>query len=383
MSEPAAGGGRPGRAAGSEARALADAGPPAPATILELLGAWDGIGAVVRYDEPTGTWIFIALHDDTLGRPVGGCRMKVYDRPADGLEDALRLARGMTRKWAVIDLPFGGGKSVLAVPRPLAGEERRGLFRRFGGLLDSLRGAYATGEDLGTTPEDMAFLSSVTPWVKGTEPGSDEPADPGPYTALGVFTGMQAALATATGSPELNGRSVLVQGVGDVGVPLARLIAESGGELLVSDLRADQAHRVADELGATVVDGVGPYGVECDVYAPCAVGATLNARTIPELRCRVVAGSANNQLEVPEDAERLRERGILYAPDYVINAGGAMAFGLMSRGTADRDELRRRVADIGDMLLEIFGEAARRDESPAHAAERRAERILARGPEGA
>jgi len=350
-------------------------------SFTELIEAWSGIGVVVRYDAETGTWIFVALHDDTLGRPVGGCRMKTYSRPEEGLRDALRLAEGMTHKWAAIDLPFGGGKSVLAVPRPLEGDARRGLLHRFGELLNTLRGAYGTGEDLGTTPEDMKEIATVTQHVVGLPKHEGGPTDPGPFTALGVLAGIKAALRHVHGSDELTGRSVLVQGVGDVGDPLARMVARHGGQVILSDLDGDKAFGLAVELGGSVVQAEDVYEAECDVYAPCAVGATLNSDTIPRLACDIVAGSANNQLESPEDSTRLGERQILYAPDYVVNAGGAMAFGLIFQGETRLEELDRRVRGIGDALEEIFIEAAAKGEMPVESARRRVDRILARGPE--
>lgn len=346
---------------------------------MQPMDGWDGLGVVVRFDQPTGSWVFVALHDDTLGRPTGGCRMHVYERPAQGLRDALRLAEGMTMKWAAIDLPFGGGKAVLAVPRPLEGDERRGLLRRFGDLLESLNGAFATGEDLGTTPEDMAFLSTVTRWVKAGRGGAEEPEDPGPWTALGVREGIRAALEAGSDAG-IQGRTVLIQGVGDVGEPLARLLAAEGVGLLLADVDAGRARTLADELGAEVVDAGDVYWTECDVYAPCALGGTLNSGTIPQLRCRIVAGSANNQLESPSDAEALRVRGILYAPDYIVNGGGALALGLMQSGAVEEAEIRRRVVGIGATLSEIFREAVERGESPVKAANRRVERVLERGP---
>lgn len=349
-----------------------------PPGLFDLMAGWDGLGVVVRHDRPTGTWIFVALHDDTLGRPVGGCRMKVYPRPADGLVDAMRLAEGMTHKWAAIDFPFGGGKSVLAVPRPLAGEERKGLLHRFGALLESLRGAYGTGEDLGTTPDDMKEIASVTQHVAGLPKDREGPVDPGPFTALGVLVGMQAALKHRTESPSLDGRTVLIQGVGDVGEPLARMVADEGGRVLLAELDHGRAATVAGELAAEVVPEDEVYRTECDVYAPCAVGATLNPETIPHLRCSVVAGSANNQLATSEDAVLLRDRGILYAPDYIINAGGAMAFGLIYQGETRQEELKRRVRGIGDTLDAIFAEVAETGESPLAVAGRRVERVLTR-----
>lgn len=345
------------------------------ATFESLIREWDGLAVVTHRDPPTGTWIFVALHDDTLGRPVGGCRMKVYETPAEGLRDALRLARGMTFKWAAIDFDFGGGKSVLAVPRVLEGEERHGLLRRFGRLLDSLQGAYATGEDLGTTPEDMAVIASASDHVMGVDRGG-APADPGPFTALGVFSGMRVALEHVFGAATFEGRTVLVQGVGDVGAPLARRVAEAGGRVLITDLDRERGERTADEIGGELVAPDEAIGASCDIFAPCAVGGVLNRETIPRLRCSIVAGSANNQLEEAADANRLHERGIVYAPDYVVNAGGALAFGLMNRGIRDREEIRERVRGLGTSLRSILREARERGESPLYAAQRKVEAVL-------
>jgi leucine dehydrogenase len=347
--------------------------------LLDLVQRWDGLGVVTRYDAPTGSWMFVALHDDTLGTPVGGCRMKVYPGPEDGLRDALRLAEGMTHKWAAIDFPFGGGKAVLAVPHPLHGEERVGLLHRFGALLNGLGGAFGTGEDLGTTPEDMRELATVTEHVVGRPRGPGGPTDPGPFTALGVRAGIEAALRHRGSGDELAGRRILIQGVGDVGEPLARLCVAAGATLLLADLDEARAMALAVELGGQVVPADGLYDEPCDVYAPCAVGATLNAQTIPRLRCDIVAGSANNQLETEEDAERLGDRGILYAPDFIVNAGGAMAFGLVYQGERRLEELGRRVAGIGDTLDQIFAEATEVGEGPLAAARRRVRRVLTRG----
>jgi leucine dehydrogenase len=294
-------------------------------SVLELIEAWDGVGVVVRYDEPTGSWIFIA----PLGSPVGGCRMKTYERPEDGLRDAMRLARDMTYKWAALGLPCGGGKAVLAIPRPLRGEDRRGLLHRFRELLNVLDGAYGTGEDLGTTPEDMRAMASVSKHVVGVHGVHDAPSDPGPFTARGVFAGIRSALRHRHGSDTLKDRTVLVQGVGHVGGPLARMISEAGGSVLLSDLDQDRAFAISVEVGGAVVTQDSIYRTPCDVYAPCAVGATLNPATIPSLCCDMVVGSANNQLESDVDADALHERGILYAPDYIVNAGGAVAFTLI------------------------------------------------------
>jgi len=349
----------------------------------ELLKKWSGLGLVQGFDAETGTWMFIALHDATLGMMVGGCRMKTYPTPGDAMRDAMRLGEGMTYKWAAIGFPFGGGKSVLAIPRPLDDEEKRGLIRRFGRLLESLHGAYATGVDLGTTPRDMNVLAEASQYVMGHGLSGSGTEDPGPYTALGVLSGIRSALRALDGNADVAGRSVLIQGAGDVGEPLARMLAEAGAEVLLSDIDEERVRALAAELGGRVVPVDETYTTPCDVFAPCAIGAILNAETIPRLACRIVAGSANNQLDRPEDAELLHERGILYAPDYVVNAGGAIAFGMMHLGDTDEEAMRERVREIENTLDRIFSEARQRGESPVHGARRVAEEALRRGREKA
>ncbi len=344
-----------------------------------LIESWDGLLAVVSRHRESGSWIFVAMHDATLGRPTGGCRLKTYPTPAAGLLDAMRLAEGMSYKWATNALPYGGGKSVLAVPAALSGEERRSLFRRLGEILNALNGGYSVGQDLGTTMDDMDFLATVTPHVAGAR-GGGLSLDPAPYTAAGVHAGIRAAVEHLTGSPNLAGATVLVEGVGAVGSRLTRLLRESGASVLVSDVDPGRAADIARECGARVIDPRDTGVTECDVYAPCAVGATVNRRSIPKLGCRAIAGAANNQLESPTDAARLADSGILYAPDYVINGGGATAFGLMDQGITDQDELMRRVSLIHDRLGEIFTEADRDGISPATAANRRARALLGRRP---
>lgn len=347
----------------------------------DQMAAWGGRAVLTSFDRPTGSWVFIALHDDTLGRPTGGTRMRSYGGLAEALEDAQRLAEGMTHKWAAIGLPFGGGKAVIAPPRPLNSEQRRGLLGRYGRLLASLGGVFATGEDLGTTPDDMTEISRHTRHVMGLRDGSS--IDPGPYTARGVYRGILAALKHLDGqpalgpSPRLSGQTVLVQGLGDVGAPLAELLAAAGARLLLADLDRARAETLSAELDAGIVAADGVFDTPCDVFAPCAVGGVINPRTIPLLKCRAVAGSANNQLSEPADADRLHRRGILYAPDYLINGGGALAFGLMElRPDLGADEIFSRVETLGDSLLEVFGEAAGRSESPQVTVHRGVQEVL-------
>ena len=339
------------------------------ASLQRQLEGWDGECVVVRFDRPTGTWIFIAVHDRTLGMAMGGCRMKVYPEPVDGLRDAQRLAAGMTLKWAGIRFPLGGGKAVLAVPHPLAGAEREGLLLRFGELVEGLGGLYGTGVDLGTTPEDMSVVGRRTDRVAGRRREDGGAGDPGPWTALGVFRGMTAAAQRVLGSPDLADRTVLVQGTGGVGRPLAHRLADTGARVLVSDVVAPRARTLASEVNGSVVDPDEVYDTECDIFAPCAVGAVLNRETIPRLRCRLVAGSANNQLDTDADAQRLAERGILYVPDFIINAGGAVAHGILEFLDWPESQVEHRVRRIGDTVGDVLDRATVDGTTPLAAAE--------------
>ncbi len=346
------------------------------ASMQELIRSWDGRSVVLHHDVPSGSWFFVALHDDTLGPPTGGCRMRVYGRPEEGLLDALRLARGMSLKFAAAGLEYGGGKSVIALPRPLEGEERRGVLLRFGAFLESLQGSYWTGEDLGTTPEDMALLAGVSRYVHGVDrrgaPGTPTRAeDPGPFTARGAVAGLRATAAHLFGSDDLRGRSVLVQGVGDVGRPLVRMLAEAGVQILVSDLHEARVREVAEEVGGEVVPPDAVYDTECDLLAPCAVGAVLGPDTIPRLRCRGIAGAANNQLaDEASDGERLRIRGIVHAPDFLVSAGGAMGLIFRARGLPE-PEILARIDGIQDRVAAILDEARSLGSAPHRVAEER------------
>lgn len=320
----------------------------------ELIRSWDGEAVVTRYDRPTGTWIFLCIHSTTRGPAGGGTRMNVYPTPGAALQDAMRLSEGMTLKMAGVDVAFGGGKAVLAVPELLSGDDRRGLLLRYGRLVNSLGGSYQTGPDMNTTIEDMDVIAEQTPYVFCRSVDNGGCGDPGPYTARGVYHGIRASLRHVFGTDELTGRSVLVQGVGAVGQRLAEQLADAGARVLVTDIDGARAAAVAKRVGGEAIPLEGALSAECDVYAPCAVGATLNAESIPRLRCRIVAGCANNQLRELADAERLRHAGILYAPDFVINAGGAMhGIGLEQLGWDDA-ELDRRVEGIGATLTRIF-----------------------------
>ena len=335
-----------------------------------LLASWDGEHTVVRFDPESGAWMFVCLHSTARGPAGGGTRMRVYPTPADGLADAMRLSGAMTRKMAAAGMPRGGGKAVLAVPELPTGEPRKRLLRRYGELVASLGGSYRTAGDMNISPEDLDVVAETCPWVYGT---TGRGGNSGRGTARG---GLHAILATVEhlfGSPDLADRSVLVQGAGAVGAVLARELTEAGARVRVSDVDAARA----SATGCETVSPESVFETEVDVYSPCAIGGTLSSESIPRLACRAVAGCANNQLAEPEDARRLQERGILYAPDYVVNAGGIIQLiGLEDEGWNEA-QLEERLAGIGDTLRTLFAEAETSGITPAEAAERLVERRLA------
>jgi leucine dehydrogenase len=323
----------------------------------DLIRSWDGEEVALHFDHPSGAWMFVCIHSTRRGPAGGGTRMNTYPAPADGLADAMRLSSAMTLKMAATDIPFGGAKAVIAVPSLPEGDERRRLLLRYGELAASLGGNFQTGPDVNTTIADMDVIAERHAHVFCRSVANGGSGDPGPYTARGVFHGIRASANHALGSPDLAGRVVLVQGVGDVGARLAEQLAEAGARVLLSDIDATRAQTLSDRLDAEIVAPDEAIAVECDVYAPCALGGTLNAETIPQLRCRIVAGCANNQLAEPEDADRLSAAGILYAPDYVINAGGVIhAWGIEGLGW-DLETVERRLAGIGDSIVEIYRQA--------------------------
>jgi glutamate dehydrogenase/leucine dehydrogenase len=335
-----------------------------------LLAGWDGEHAAIRYDDDSGAWMFVCVHSTVLGPAGGGTRMRVYAAPADGLADVMRLSRAMTWKMAAAGLPRGGGKAVLAVPELPEGEERRKLLRRYGQLVDSLGGTYRTAGDMNIKPADLDVISETCRWVYGTTSGA---GDSGVGTARGMFHAIRATAEHVFGSPDLSGRSVLVQGAGAVGAQLARELSEAGARVLVSDVDEERAAAT----GCEVVPPERVAETAVDVYSPCAVGGTLNAETIPRLACRAVAGCANNQLAEDDDAQRLRERGILYAPDYVCNAGGVIQLIGVEDEHWDNERLEQALAGIGETLRELFAEADAEGVTPADAADRLVRRRLA------
>ncbi len=319
------------------------------------LAGWSGESLVTRFDRQTSAWFFVALHSARLGPPTGGTRMKRYPDLGAARADAMRLAEGMTYKWAVAGFPRGGGKAVIAVPPDLDPDARPGLLRRYGGLIRELAGRFWTGGDVGTSSADMDVIAETgAPFVFSRTAARGGAGGSGVFTALGVFAAMETACQRLFGDPSLAGRRVLVQGAGSVGAALIdRLVAEAA-IVSFSDLDEGAVRRYREERELTFVTPEAVFDVECEIFAPCALGGALNATTIPRLRCRAVVGAANNQLATPEDAERLRARGILYAPDFAVNAGGAVGItGIEAMGwPVERAE--REVRAIGATLRRIF-----------------------------
>jgi leucine dehydrogenase len=347
----------------------------------ELIRDWDGEAVVVHYDVPSSTWMFIAMHSTRLGPAGGGTRMKVYPTPAEGLRDAMRLSEAMTSKLAIAGAPRGGGKAVLAVPAIPSGDERRRLLHAYGDLIESLRGAFQTAPDVNTDDHDMDVIAERTRFAFGRTEAGGGSGSTAPDTGVGVYHGIVAAVDHVFGSPDLGGRSVVVQGVGGVGGVLARLLAEAGATVIVSDIDTDRAAGLAAEIGGRVIPPEQALTETCDVLAPCALGGILDATSIPTLRCRIIAGAANNQLATPEDAARLHEAAILYAPDFVINAGGVLhVLGLEMEGWS-RERLDDALRGIGRTLTEIFATADVEGITTEAAAQRlAADRIRERAP---
>lgn len=268
-----------------------------------------------------GLRAIIAIHSNVLGPGLGGCRMWPYKNSEEALIDVLRLSRGMTYKAAAAGLHLGGAKAVI-IGDPKK-DKSEALFRAFGRAVDSLGGSYITAEDVGTDMEDMEAILTETRWVTGISPAHGGSGDPSPVTAYGVLRGMEAAVGWRFDAPSLEGRSVAIQGLGSVGYHLARYLAEEGAKVFATDIDPETVERAREELGVEPVAVDDIYDVDCDIFAPCALGAILNDDTIPRLKCSIVAGGANNQLaREDEHGQALREREILYAPDFVINAGG-------------------------------------------------------------
>jgi leucine dehydrogenase len=329
-------------------------------------------------DSASGLTAFVAVHDTTLGPALGGCRMWHYSREEDAVTDALRLSRGMTFKSAVARTGLGGGKAViLGDPKT---DKTPDLFRAMGRFVHTLGGRYTTAEDVGVNEQDMLYVRETTPYVTGLPRIKGGSGDPSPVTALGVFMGLKACVEHAYDRTDLDGLRVAIQGVGHVGFHLAKLLAEAGAKLSVTDVNEARLREAAEELGAEVVSPQEIYDVDCDVFAPCALGAILNDRTIPKLKCKVVAGASNNQLAEERHGEDLLRRGILYAPDFVINAGGIINVSVeFLEGGYDEEVSMKKVNNIYQAIKDIIKTGEQQGIPTSQAAIVLARKILADG----
>ena len=303
------------------------------------------------HDSSSGLKAIIAIHDTTLGPALGGTRMWPYDSEEAAIEDALRLARGMTYKNAAAGLNLGGGKTVI-IGDPEK-DKSEALFRAFGRYIQGLNGRYITAEDVGTTVADMDIIHEETNYVTGISPEFGSSGNPSPVTAYGVYRGMKAAAKEAFGSDSLSGLSVAIQGAGNVAYALCRFLHEEGAKLIVTDIRKSAVERVVAEFGAMPVEPDDIYGADCDIFAPCALGSVINDQTIAKLKAKVISGSANNQLKEPRHGDILHEMGIIYAPDYVINAGGVINVADELHGY-NRERAMRKVEMIYQQIAKVL-----------------------------
>ena len=307
-------------------------------------------------DRASGLRAIIAIHSTALGPAAGGCRMWAYANDDLAIVDALRLSQGMSYKNAMAELPFGGGKAVI-IGDPVR-NKTQALLEAFGAYVDKLGGDYVTAEDVGMSVADMETVSTQTRYVSGRSQHSGAAGgDPSPKTAYGVFLGIQAATAFRLGNEDLSGVRVAVQGLGNVGRHLCGYLHDAGAKLFVADIHSDRTALVREQFGATAVDVNDILFHDVDVIAPCALGGIFNSESIPRVRASVIAGGANNQLATDEDGERLREREILYAPDYVINAGGIINVAFEYFGKGDDETVKSRIEQIGPRLTAIFAKA--------------------------
>ncbi len=321
--------------------------------------------------EPTSGYRgLIAVHNTALGPALGGTRYWKYNSEADAVVDALRLAKGMSYKNAVAGLGLGGGKSVIMAPDGPV--DREAIFRAHGRLVETLKGRYITAEDVGTSTADMDFIHMETEHVAGLQGKS---GDPSPVTAHGVYVGIKASAKWKLGSDKLEGRTVAVQGLGHVGYYLCKELKAEGAKLVVTDIHKEKVQQVVDEFGAKSVASDAIYGVEADIFAPCALGAVVNDTTLPQFKVKIIAGAANNQLAEPRHGDALEKKGILYAPDYVINAGGVInVYSELMGWPASR--AHAKAGEIYETMLRVY-QLAKDEGLPTHlAADRVAEKRL-------
>ncbi|MGM8214061.1 Leu/Phe/Val dehydrogenase [Bacillaceae bacterium W0354] len=319
--------------------------------LFKYLEEYDYEQVVFCHDKSSGLKAIIAIHDTTLGPALGGTRMWTYKTEEEAVIDALRLARGMTYKNAAAGLNLGGGKTVIiGDPRKDKNPE---MFRAFGRYIQGLNGRYITAEDVGTTVQDMDLIYMETDFVTGISPEFGSSGNPSPATAYGVYLGIKASVKEAFGSDSLEGKVVAVQGVGNVAYNMCKHLHEEGAKLVVTDINKEAVQRAVNDFGAKAVDPDDIYEVDCDVYSPCALGATVNDNTIPKLKAKVIAGSANNQLAETRHGDKLHELGIVYAPDYVINSGGVINVADELNGY-NHDRAYKQIENIYHSLEKIY-----------------------------
>ncbi|UJL44795.1 Glu/Leu/Phe/Val dehydrogenase [Virgibacillus sp. NKC19-16] len=332
--------------------------------IFSSMEEYDYEQLIFCQDKNSGLKAVIAIHDTTLGPALGGTRMWTYNSEAEAVEDALRLAKGMTYKNAAAGLNLGGGKTVI-IGDPKT-DKNPEMFRAFGRYIEGLNGRYITAEDVGTTEQDMDLIHMETDFVTGISRFSGTSGNPSPVTAYGVYKGIKAAANEAYGDESLEGRTIAVQGVGSVAYALCEYLHKEGATLIVTDINKEAASRAVEAFGASAVEPEAIYDVDCDIYAPCALGGVINDDTIPRLKAKVIAGSANNQLKKPEHGDIIHEKGIVFAPDYVINSGGVINVADELNGY-NQDRAMKKVETIYDSLSKVF-EISRRDNIPTYAA---------------
>ncbi len=314
-------------------------------------------GVHVFHDAASGLKAIIAVHSTARGPAAGGCRMWPYASSDAMLTDALRLSQGMSFKNAMADIPLGGGKAVIL------GDPKRdkspALFAAFGRAVHSLQGKYYTAEDVGIDVADMQIVRGETPFVAGLDQGAAASGDPSPITALGVYLGIREVAQRAFGSDDLSGRTIAVQGVGSVGGYTCELLAKAGANLIITDIDVPLLNDIAARTGARIVAPDEIYDVEADIFSPNALGAIVNDTTIDRFKVKAIAGGANNQLKTPDMGEKLRQRGILYAPDYVINGGGIINVAAEISGSYSLDWVHGKVRRLVETLGEVLDEGLR------------------------
>jgi leucine dehydrogenase len=343
--------------------------------IFDKLEQHDYEQLIFCQDKTSGLKAIICIHDTTLGPALGGTRMWNYATEEEAIEDAIRLGRGMTYKNAAAGLNLGGGKTVI-IGDPLK-DKNEEMFRAFGRFVQGLNGRYITAEDVGTTVADMDLIREETDFVTGVSPAFGSSGNPSPVTAYGVYKGMKAGALEAFGDDSLEGKTVTVQGVGNVAYTLCKLLHEEGAKLIVSDINEEAVQRAVNDFGAVAVAPNDIYSQEADIFAPCAMGAIINDETIPQLKVKLVAGSANNQLKEERHGDELEARGIVYTPDFVINSGGVINVADELYGYNEERALKR-VGTIYDSISKIF-EISKRDGIPSYkAADRMAEERIER-----